>query len=190
MTTTRRAGIVLLACLAFCGTARSSESGNALTATGTVELAFTPGDDAAGLVIRAIDEARSQVLVQVFSFTHRDIADALVRAQRRGVDVQVILDAAQTDSFESAAVRALIDAGVPVFRDAEHGAAHDKVIVIDVLTAPAVVTGSFNFTYAAQSRNAENVLVLRGDLRLAQAYLAHWQEHRRHATGGVRTAPR
>jgi phosphatidylserine/phosphatidylglycerophosphate/cardiolipin synthase-like enzyme len=53
---------------------------------------------------------------------------------------------------------------VPVWIDAEHAAAHNKVMVIDNGTADAaVITGSFNFTQAAQHRNAENLLILRGN---------------------------
>ena len=61
-------------------------------ATGTIQYAFTPGDHADEMIIAAIASARQQVLVQAFSFTHRRIADALVRARRRGIDVAVIAD--------------------------------------------------------------------------------------------------
>ena len=49
-----------------------------LNARGTIQLAFTPGDDVAGLIVAAIGKARRQVLVQTYSFTHQDIAQALV----------------------------------------------------------------------------------------------------------------
>ena len=42
----------------------------ALSAVGSVEVAFTPGDNAAGMIVGAIDQAKKQVLVQAFSFTH------------------------------------------------------------------------------------------------------------------------
>ena len=158
-----------------------------LPATGTVQAAFTPGDDAAKLITDAIDAAQRQVLVQAFSFTHRDIADALIRAHRRGLDVQVIADRDQTDAIDSAAMQSLATAGVTVFTDAEHSAAHNKVIVIDQDTGqPALITGSFNFTFAAQNRNAENVLVLRGNADLTRAFFANWQQHREHAVAVVR----
>src|SRR4051794_29827828 len=64
----------------------------ALPASGTVQAAFTPGDDVGKLIADAIASAHHQVLVQTFSFTHRKIADALIAAKRRGVDVKVIAD--------------------------------------------------------------------------------------------------
>jgi phosphatidylserine/phosphatidylglycerophosphate/cardiolipin synthase-like enzyme len=79
-------------------------------------------------------------------------------------------------------MQSLIAAGVPVLLDAEHSAAHNKVIVIDRRSAqPVLITGSFNFTFAAQYRNAENVLVLHGNPELTQAFFANWLLHREHA---------
>ncbi len=182
---------LLVACLAPAAPATGFEESKAIPATGTIEYAFTPGNDAAGLIVRTLDSARSQVLVQAFSFTHRDIADALIRAHRRGVDVQVIADRDQTESIDSSAMRSLVDAGVPVFTDAQHSAAHNKVIVIDRDGGqPALITGSFNFTFAAQNRNAENVLVLHGNPDLARAFFVNWQQHREHATALVRKRSR
>ena len=55
-------------------------------------------------------------------------------------------------------------------------------MLIDSGTAGAtVITGSFNWTYAAQRRNAENVLILKGQLELAQRYKANWERHQAQA---------
>ena len=73
-------------------------------------------------------------------------------------------------------------AGVPVWLDGEHQSAHNKTMVIDAGSPEAtVVTGSYNFTKAAQFKNAENVLVIRGNRALAQEYQANWQRHLPHA---------
>ncbi len=150
--------------------------------TGTIQFAFSPDDDAAALVIAAIDSARTGVRMQAFSFTHGRIAEALVRAHRRGVDVQVLADPGQAELIEHNVVNVLVAAGVGVFADAAHSAAHNKVIVVDAGSdQPAVVTGSFNFTFAAQYRNAENLLVIRGNRELARAYHDNWERHRAHS---------
>ena len=88
-------------------------------------------------------------------------------------------------------MQSLLDAGLPVFMDAEHSSAHNKVIVIDQGgKRPALITGSFNFTFAAQNRNAENVLILHGNPDLTQAFYANWRRHREHATALVRSQSR
>jgi phosphatidylserine/phosphatidylglycerophosphate/cardiolipin synthase-like enzyme len=55
--------------------------------------------------------------------------------------------------------------------------AHNKIMIIDGET---VITGSFNFTKAAEEKNAENLLVIR-DKKLAEQYIKNWKEHERHS---------
>ena len=152
-----------------------------IAATGTVQAVFTPGDDAGKLIVDAINSARRQVLVQAFSFTHRKIAEALIAAKRRGVEVIVVADREQTRNIPTSVIAAIAAGGVPVFIDSEHSA-HNKVMIIDAGTPEAtLITGSFNFTQAAQYKNAENVLVLRGNAALTDLYLKNWQRHREHS---------
>ena len=153
-----------------------------LPATGTIQIAFTPGDDAGKLIADAINGAHRQVLVQAFSFTHHRIAEALIAAKRRGVDVKVIADKEQTEKIFTSMIARIAVAGVPVFLDSDHTSAHNTVMVIDAgSTEATLVTGSFNFTQAAQYKNAENVLVIRGNTALTELYLKNWQHHYGHS---------
>ena len=116
------------------------------------------------------------MLVQAYSFTSAPIAKALVDAKRRGVDVRVILDKSQRgERYTSADFVA--HAGIPVWIDDKHAIAHNKIIVIDGHT---IITGSFNFTKAAEEHNAENLLVI-DDRSLAARYAKNWEEHRQHS---------
>jgi len=58
-----------------------------------------------------------------------------------------------------------------------------ELLVAEAVRGPeaVVVTGSYNFTFSAQARNAENLLILRGNEALARAYLANWRRHRQEA---------
>lgn len=150
--------------------------------TAQVRALFSPDDDVAGQIIAAIRQARRQVLVQAFSFTHEGIARALIEAHRHGVDVRLIADREQTENMARGQVPGIARAGVPVWLDGEHQSAHNKVMVIDAgLPAAQVITGSFNFTRAAQHKNAENVVFISGSASLAQDYAANWQRHLAHA---------
>lgn len=145
-------------------------------------MAFTPGDAADRLITETVLRARYQILVQAFSFTHRKIADALAGARRRGVDVQVIVDGRQLDNGFAPVVPGLASAGIAVYVDADHDAAHNKVMIVDPSTPDAIViTGSYNFTWAAQTRNAENLILFRGNTALAETFRNNWQQHRAHA---------
>ena len=142
----------------------------------TPEVFFSPNGGCTEAVVTELSSARSSVRVQAYSFTSAPIAAALVSAHKRGVAVVVILDKSQrSEKYSSADF--LSRAGVPTFIDAKHAIAHNKVMVID---GAVVITGSFNFTKAAEERNAENLLILR-DADLAAKYLANWEEHRKHS---------
>jgi len=156
--------------------------GTPFPAKGTVQYAFSPGRDGAVMIIGAIDAAQTQILVQAYSFTHRRIAAALIRAKRRGVEVAVTADDGQTRNAEAKLYRSLRTARIEVRLDSQHSAAHNKVMVIDA-DAPgcAVITGSYNFTHSAEDKNAENVLLLRGNRPLCAAYRDNWRRHHLHA---------
>lgn len=159
------------------------------SATGTVQVAFTPGDPVDEILIGVIGQARQQVLVQAFSFTHKRIARALVDAHRRGVRVEVLADDRQDRQLEGSVLADLVRNGVTVWLDPKQSSAHNKVMIIDAGTPAAVlVTGSYNFTYSAQRRNAENVLVMRGNPGLAAAFVTNWQRLRGQARP-YRTGP-
>lgn len=144
---------------------------NTVKATGTVEVAFSPNGGGAGIIINAITQAKKSIKVQAYSFTNADIAKALLDSSKRGVDVKVVLDKSQeTEKYTSATF--LANAGVLVRIDDDFAIAHNKIMILDEET---VITGSFNFTKAAEERNAENVLVIRGNKELAKLYLQNWQ---------------
>jgi phosphatidylserine/phosphatidylglycerophosphate/cardiolipin synthase-like enzyme len=126
-------------------------------------------------VVDALTGAKKSVLVQAYSFTYAPIAKALMDAQRRGVQVKVILDRSNRTAHYSAATF-LAHVGIPVWIDAQHAIAHNKVMIIDGTT---ILTGSFNFTKAAEHQNAENLLTIR-DATLAEQYTANWQKHLQH----------
>ncbi len=140
-------------------------------AKATLEALYTPGDAIDARIVALVDGAKDEVLVQAFSFTSKKIARALLAAHQRGVRVEILADRAQTLELAASAVPGLARDGVPVWLDANFIAAHNKVIVIDADAANAtLVTGSYNFTSAAQFRNAENVLIVRNHPALAAQY--------------------
>jgi phosphatidylserine/phosphatidylglycerophosphate/cardiolipin synthase-like enzyme len=141
------------------------------------QVYFSPNQGATGAVVDALNGAKVAVVVQAYSFTSAPIARALVEAHDRGVDVQVILDRKETGAKYSSA-DFVAHAGIVTFIDGAHAIAHNKVMVIDGLE---VITGSFNFTTAAEQRNAENLLVIR-DRPLAARYLENWHAHAAHST--------
>ena len=132
--------------------------------------------EATQAVVDALTQATNSVFVQAYSFTSAPIARALVDAQHRGLQIQVILDKSQrTEKYSEADF--LKDEGISTMIDAEHGIAHNKIMLVD---GYIVLTGSFNFTKAAEENNAENLLVL-NDPVLAKRYADNWLAHQGHS---------
>lgn len=133
---------------------------------------FTPPAGASNAIVQALDASEHEVLVQAYGFTHNAIAQALVRAHQRGVVVRVLLDA-KSSASNRYVMDVLSHANVSLRLDGKHAIAHNKVMVID---ESVVITGSFNFTNSAATRNAENFLVLKSQ-ELAHRYKSEWQVH-------------
>jgi phosphatidylserine/phosphatidylglycerophosphate/cardiolipin synthase-like enzyme len=151
--------------------------------TGEVEIAFTPGDAIDNLIVGAINGAKSEVLVNAFTFTQRRIAQALIAAHKRGVSVSVVADREQARTVPQNVLPELVAGGVPVWLDGNFQNAHNKVIVIDADEPhPVTITGSYNFTIAAQRHNAENVVLLRDHAAVAKAYRDNWRRLKEKAT--------
>ncbi|OGB24747.1 MAG: endonuclease [Burkholderiales bacterium RIFCSPLOWO2_02_FULL_57_36] len=154
-----------------------------VAAQGTLQVAFAPWDDIESVIVDAIDAAKTQVLVQAYLLTNRKIAATLIAAHRRGVDVQVLADAEQHARTGSSKLTELAAAGITVRLETKYQNAHNKVIVIDAATSDAtLITGSFNFTWTAQHKNAENILVVRKNPQLASRYKLNWERHRQDAS--------
>jgi phosphatidylserine/phosphatidylglycerophosphate/cardiolipin synthase-like enzyme len=174
----RWAFVAAIVLLAFCSAAAGQPSVAAAQQTATsIEVYFSPHGGCTDAIVKQIDGARETILVQAYSFTSAPIAEALLQAHKRGVNVQVILDKSQrTEKYTAATF--LQNVGIPTFIDeGQPGIARNKIMVID---GHIVITGSFNFTKAAEENNAENLLVIR-DSDLAAKYTKNWQEHLEHS---------
>lgn len=158
--------IILL--ILLCATAHAEDA--------VISTCFVPGEDCTAQIVQKIERAHSSIYIQAYGFTSAPIAKAVVDAYRRGVEVQVILDRSNRTGKYSA-LTFLRNAHVPAYVDASHAISHNKVMVIDeVLT----ITGSFNFTSAAQKSNAENVVFIISH-NIAVKFYSNWLAHRAHA---------
>ena len=101
--------------------------------------------------------------------TSISIIHQLKAAKDRGVLVRILLDGGNLSDNQQVLIE-LLKYGIDVRFDKMPGIAHNKVIIID---SKKVITGSFNFTSAADHRNAENVILIE-DTDIASLYLKNW----------------
>ena len=171
-----------LICLATCVLLPFTVSQAApIAATGTVEVFFSPHGGATEAIIKEINAAAKEILVQAYSLTSGKIKDALVQARKRGVRVEVLLDFSQAELDSSAGQ--LSNNDIPVFVDTENIRNHDKIMIIDHKT---IITGSFDFTRTAEEKSIENLLIIKDNIPLAEKYQANYAEHRSHSKPYVR----
>jgi phospholipase D len=161
--------VFLVLAIALDGTTTSTY-GQSATGTGALSVFFTPQDHPGDAVVEAFNGAHRQILAAIYEFTASDIAEALIRAQARHLDVWLIMDQSATRDRGSQYLRlsqALeshlrVRAGL----NGASGIVHNKFAVVDSMR---VLTGSFNWTYSAENRNWENLVIIDSPT-LAKAY--------------------
>lgn len=134
------------------------------------DVGFSPDGNSLNLVLQGINSAKKSIHVAAYSFTSKPIAEALVKASKRGVDIKVIADL-KSNSGQYSATTYLANNHIPVKLDGNYPIFHHKFMVIDGVN---LETGSFNYSAAAANKNAENVLVLHNIPSLAQSYDQEW----------------
>ena len=143
---------------------------------GEVRVFFSPRGGCEEAILAQLDGARKYIHVAMYAFTSRYLAQALVRAKERGVEVKVVLDRSFQEESKYSKGEYLKRKGVPVKLVAPvemrgikmiKGLMHHKFAVID---GEVVVTGSYNWTARAERVNYENLLIFVDSPGLARAY--------------------
>jgi len=140
------------------------------------DVHFSPKGGATEAVVQIVDGTKSSVHVLAYGFTSQPITDALIRAHARGAEVLVVLDRSNKTA-PSSKMPDLIKAGIPVWIDATHAIAHNKVMIVD---GALIENGSFNYTNSAENSNGENALVCHST-QGAAIYEADFQRHKSHS---------
>lgn len=141
-----------------------------------VQACFSPAGKCSSLIIREIQQAKKEILVAVYAFTSDELVAALVQAKKRGLSVQVVIDRDFDAGNDRSKGKFLEAQKVPLRRIAaiksaaavkEGGLMHQKFAVLD---RSAILTGSYNWTHAADRLNDENLLLFRDAGLLAEEY--------------------
>jgi len=118
-----------------------------------------PNGEATNAIVTELNNAKTEILVQAYSFTIAPIAKALIEAKNRGFKIEVVLDKSQRSEKYSSEDFIAHD-WIPVYIDSKHAISHNKIMIIDRNTR---ITGLFNFIKSAEEKNAENLMILKGN---------------------------
>jgi phosphatidylserine/phosphatidylglycerophosphate/cardiolipin synthase-like enzyme len=131
---------------------------------GAPEVLFAPDDHPTNRLLTLIDQARSKIYAAVYMITDKQIAQALINAKKRGVDVQIIVDTSSVNTSYGKG-NLLKENNIDLFvfncsskyKKSWHSALmHNKFALID----QKLWTGSFNWTKSANLKNQENVIII------------------------------
>ena len=154
----------------LCFAIGTSYAATPINSGASFDIGFSPDQGSLPLVLKGINSAHKSIHVAAYSFTSKPIAEALLAASKRGVDVKVIADE-KSNSSKYSAVTYLANNKVPVKLDGNYPIFHHKFMVIDGVN---LETGSFNYSAAAATKNAENVLILWNVPAIAATYDKEW----------------
>ena len=144
---------------------------NTLSAKGTVRSVYfslgttpatdNPEFDCAKAIIDLFDKAKNTAHVAIYSLTEPNIVNAMIRANSRGVKIEIIADAIQSkNATQEYVIKKLIHSGINVrIAIRQKSLMHNKVAIFDNQT---ICTGSFNWSVNAEKNNDENLLVVDG----------------------------
>ncbi len=131
-----------------------------------IAVYFSPKDKTVlTAVIPLVNSAQKYIYIPAFVFTHDELAQSLISAKKRGVDVKIIADAVNTTTKRSK-IKLLRSANIPVKIENYAGKLHSKSIIID---DKYIISGSMNFSYSGENKNDENCLIIE-DSSLAKYY--------------------
>lgn len=153
-------------------TSVAANASTAINPGASFDVGFSPNQGSLELVLKEINSAHKSIHVAAYSFTSKPIAEALLQASKRGVEVEVIADQ-KSNSGKYSATTYLANQGIKVKLDGNYPIFHHKFMVID---GNSLETGSFNYSAAAAKSNAENVLVLWSVPAIAAIYEQEWQK--------------
>jgi phosphatidylserine/phosphatidylglycerophosphate/cardiolipin synthase-like enzyme len=122
-----------------------------------VEVYFSPDDGTLERMLELVQNAQESIFFMAYSFTDDDLAAAMIAAHNSGIEVAGVLDKAQALSNTGGEYQNLLENGIGVRLDGNPNSMHHKVIIFD---GEIVVTGSYNFSKSAKTKNDENTLIL------------------------------
>ena len=136
-----------------------------------VEVYFSPDDRVAEPLLKIINNAQESITFMAYSFTANDLGSVIVDRVKAGISVEGVMDDGQIISNIGTEYDSFIQAGIKVYRAANEGLMHHKVIIID---RTIVITGSYNFSKNAENTNDENIVIIHNQ-DIAEKYLEEYE---------------
>ncbi len=143
-----------------------------ITVEGTrVETFFSPDDSPSARIDELLSQAQQSIYFLAYSFTSDPLGETIRLRAAQGINVAGVMEAEQVGSNIGTEYDPFALAGLDVRLDGNQGQMHHKVIIID---ERIVITGSYNFSSSAETRNDENLLIIHS-AEIAHPFLEEFQ---------------
>ena len=131
-----------------------------------INVYFAPEDNVEKIIHGRIAKAKKSVKFMQFSFTSQPLAEIMIKKFKEGIEVKGVFEKKGSGTEYSQYTKMKIE-NVPVRLDGNRFTMHHKVIIID---DHIVITGSFNLSKNANTRNDENIVII-GSKEIALKYI-------------------
>ncbi len=135
-----------------------------------VEVYFSPNGGVEDRLVQWMGQAEESLDLAIYLITSERLSGQIVAARDRGVRVRLVVDDDGCGDNNSRCTY-LSGNDIDMRRLVSNGIMHHKFMVVD---SHLLVTGSYNWTFSAENRNAENVIAI-DDAELAALYLAEFE---------------
>lgn len=133
-----------------------------------VELHFSQDGSIERLLLETMAVSRASISLAAYRLTNLRLAQGLVDAHRRGLDVRIVLDAVKYEA-NLALAELFQEHGVPhrpiAGRQGPPTKMHHKFAIFD---DRMVTTGSYNWTDESEEQNFEDLVILRDEALVAR----------------------
>ncbi|MBN1451284.1 MAG: DUF1669 domain-containing protein [Anaerolineales bacterium] len=136
-----------------------------------MEVFFSPDDGVANRILEILNEAQESIYFMAFSFTTDEFGEAIRAQAENGLTVAGVMEDEQVKSNVGTEYDPFKQAGLDVFIDGNDGQMHHKTMIID---GKIVITGSYNFSRSAETRNDENLIIFHNE-QIADFFLGEFR---------------
>lgn len=134
-----------------------------------VESYFSPSDRTTAFIGKTLGKAKRSINASLLTFTRRELADSVISLHKRGGKTRIVTDN-NTDTGNQYSY--LLSNGVDIMLKVGSGLLHHKYAIVDGESGetPYLITGSHNWSSAAENSNDENTVIIQDGL-IANLYL-------------------
>lgn len=124
-------------------------------------------------IINALDKASERIIVAVYWFTNEELLEKLIQKIEKGCKVELIIHNDFINNRNAGLnFQNFVDKGGEFYFSDGYNPMHNKFCVVD---NQILINGSYNWTYYAESKNRENVLIIEEEKDTIQSFITEFE---------------